>query len=104
MNNGSKITVAVKVLFDMEGDEFENFKQEFSILNAIRHKNVVRLVGVSLKPKLGMVNFPNECNQTYLEGHGVLCQWQFVSLTKCLPFQLYLGIILLDGLGYLIRN
>eukprot|EP01126_Amoeba_proteus_P006227 TRINITY_DN12171_c0_g1_i1.p1 TRINITY_DN12171_c0_g1~~TRINITY_DN12171_c0_g1_i1.p1 ORF type:complete len:501 (-),score=93.53 TRINITY_DN12171_c0_g1_i1:73-1575(-) len=33
----------------------ESFKQEISLLSGIRHENVIRCLGVTLKPKLGMV-------------------------------------------------
>jgi len=50
---GHRISVAVKVLFD--GADVEAFKSEFSILNAVRDNSVVRLIGLSITPKLGMV-------------------------------------------------
>lgn len=33
----------------------DSFKAEFEILNNIRHVNVVRLIGLTVKPRLGMV-------------------------------------------------
>eukprot|EP01127_Copromyxa_protea_P016708 TRINITY_DN5008_c0_g1_i1.p1 TRINITY_DN5008_c0_g1~~TRINITY_DN5008_c0_g1_i1.p1 ORF type:complete len:866 (-),score=173.61 TRINITY_DN5008_c0_g1_i1:42-2639(-) len=92
-----KITVAVKVLFDMEGDELENFKQEFSILNAIRHKNVVRLIGVAVKPKLGMVM--EFCGRGSL--YHLLNDSQFV-FTWDLFFSMALGAV--SGIRRLHKN
>jgi len=56
LTSGEKrLTVAIKVLFEIKGAELESFKSEFCILNAVRDKNVVRMLGVCLNPKVGMV-------------------------------------------------
>lgn len=50
------LPVAIKELIEgIAEDELEAFKAEFQILNNIRHVNVVRLIGLAVKPRLAMV-------------------------------------------------
>jgi len=48
--------VAIKILKEMTADqEIEEFKKEFEILSAIRHKNIVFFYGAAMQPRLCMV-------------------------------------------------
>jgi serine/threonine protein kinase len=58
--NGEKIEVAVKELNQEKGtqddlEKFEEFKREAFIMSSLNHRNLVKLFGITLAPKLSMV-------------------------------------------------